>query len=66
MKASEQQLQEMFPELATQIEDITQNQMYTSNIPRVDMMLNEKQIGNNLPASGIRIFEEHNSGSGSP
>ena len=56
----------MFPELANQIVDANQNQMYTSNIPRVDMMLNEKQIGNNLPASGIRIFEEHNSGSGSP
>ena len=56
----------MFPELATQIVDSNQNQMYSSNIPRVDMMIDEKKIGNNLPASGIRIFEEHNSGKGSP
>ena len=34
--------------------------MYTSNIPRIDMQLNENQIMNNKPASGIRIFEEHN------
>jgi len=33
--------------------------MYTSNIPRIDMTLNEKQIFANKPASGIRIFEEH-------
>ena len=34
--------------------------MYTSSIPRIDMQLNEDQIMNNKPASGILIFEEHN------
>ncbi len=47
----------LFPEVAN---NQPANPNYTSNIPRIDMDLNEKTIGKNAPASGIRIFEEHN------
>lgn len=48
---------EILPELAHQRSGGIQG--YRANIPRVDMMIDENKIGKNPPASGIRIFEEH-------
>lgn len=48
---------EILPELAKQNSGGIQG--YTANIPRVDLMLEDNKIGKNPPASGIRIFEEH-------
>jgi len=46
---------ELFPEVVDEV--LMGPAAYTSSIPRINMMLDSNKIGNNPPASGIRIFE---------
>ncbi len=57
VQASEKELMALFPEVAN---STPHNPNFRSNIPKIDLQLNDKTIGKNPPASGIRIFEEHN------
>jgi hypothetical protein len=55
VKESEKNMMELFPDVAGEV--VVGQAAYTSNIPRIDVMLDPKKIGNNPPASGIQIFE---------
>lgn len=55
----EKQLQERFPKESPSIQAVTGIITHQESIPKIDIMLEQAQIGNNAPASGIRIFEQH-------
>ena len=55
VKESEKNMMELFPDVAGEV--VVGQAAYTSNIPRIDVMLDPKKIGNNPPASSIQIFE---------